>query len=134
MEDGKWKVDYSDCARFECDFMTRITDDIRSSIIDEVELLASAEKQLEYERKSPEVDVPVEIISVYVDDLFNLKSKPFIDSFSEQELKLLAELLGRLCVAADAIERAEYKTMAEVLKLPEWRSLMNFCKDLADNL
>ena len=106
----------------------------RKRIVDEVELLASPADQMKYERDVPIVDVPAELICGFVDDLYHPKSELFLNAFIEQELKSLAELYGKMCIASDAFTEHDCHSVAEILKLKEWRSVIAFAKDLVAEL
>lgn len=103
----------------------------RRSVIDHVELVASAVAQLRYETEVPGADVPAELVSGFVDDLFHPKSELMLTAFTSEEMKSLAEFYGRLCVAADAFARESVRTVSDIHKISEWRSLMAFAKALA---
>lgn len=107
---------------------------IRQRVLEHVEMLASASVQLAYERDVPIACVPDELVSIFADDLFHPKWQPFLDAFTELELKSLAELYGRLCVAVDAFDRSSALTVGTVLKMPEWRAVMSYAKDLTVEL
>lgn len=63
----------------------------RDALVEHVELVASAEAQLEYEADVPIADVPAELICGFVDDLYHPKSESMLGGFTEAELKSLAE-------------------------------------------
>ena len=102
----------------------------RQQVIEHVALLASASEQIRYEREVPIADVPAELVSCFCDDLFHPKQALFVDAFTEQELKSLAELYGMLCIACKAIEEHDCHQVTELQKIPAWRSVMAFAKDL----
>jgi hypothetical protein len=106
----------------------------RKSMIEMIELLGSPSDQLKYERDVPIADVPSELVCGFVDDLYHPKSKMFIDAFSENELKSLAELYGMVCIASKAFRATDCHSVSDIQKLPEWRSVMAFGKDLAVEL
>jgi len=56
---------------------------------------------------------------VFVDDIFDPKSEALINGFNSEELKSLAELYGRMCVVAGAIEEQGCETVSELQKT--WR-------------
>jgi hypothetical protein len=98
----------------------------RQRVIDEIEGLASPAVQKKYEHDVPIADVPSELICGFVDDLYHPKSELFLNAFTSDELKSLAELYGRLCIASDAFTKHECHSVADIQKLPEWRSVMAF--------
>jgi hypothetical protein len=101
--------------------------DIRDRIISHLELISSAQALQKY-------PVPAEWVCGFANDLFAPKSPDFIDAFTQEELLDICEYYGRLCIASGEINKLESNTVNAVLKLPEWRSLMNFAKDLCVRL
>jgi hypothetical protein len=70
--------------------MANQTPDLRPGIIHLLQLLSSAEKQLEYERRVPGISVPIELLSQWFDDRYLPDSKSFRVCFSPTELQALA--------------------------------------------
>jgi hypothetical protein len=105
---------------------------MRTKIIEELEMLSSASKQLEYETTLAAVagDAPTELAEVFCTDLFNLKNPELISAFSNDELKMLAHLYGLVVEAT----RALHPTVTEMLKDPAWRRVMSVAKDLRAEL
>lgn len=68
--------------------------EIRQHVVEHVEMLASAGDQLRYERDVPIASVPDELVCGFTDDLFAPKWRPFVDAFTESELKSLAGCMG----------------------------------------
>ena len=99
----------------------------REHILEHLKLVASAEAQLEYERTVPIADVPAELIEGFP---FHPKSPDFIDSFTEDELKDIAQFYGWTRIASEAFKKAGGVSVTDFLKLPEWRDTMAFAKDL----
>lgn len=64
----------------------------RNRVVEEIELLARPSEQMKYEHDVPIANVPAELICGFVDDLYHPKSEMFLNAFTEQELKSLAEL------------------------------------------
>lgn len=106
---------------------------VRQQVLEVVELLASPGEQMQYAKSVPLACVPDELVCMFADDLFHPKWQPFVDAFSEPEHKSLAELYGRICIASKAFDRADL-TVSAIQKLPEWREVMSFAKDLAVEL
>ena len=107
---------------------------IRDRVVEHVALLASASDQRQYERDVPIASVPDELICGFTDDLYHPKSQAFLDAFIEEDLQSLAELYGLLCAASKEFAKAERLTLDDILKIPEWRSVMAFAKDLLVDL
>lgn len=106
----------------------------RRRVLEEIYILASPSDQMKYEHNVPIADVPAELICGFVDDLYHPKSELFLNAFTEQELKSLAELYGRLCIASDAFTKHNCHSVSDIQKLPEWRSVMAFAKELVVEL
>lgn len=102
----------------------------RQRVIDKIEGIANPSAQIEYERNVPIADVPAELVIGFVDDLYHPKSELFLNAFTSDELKDLAELYGRLCVANDAFIKNDCHSVADIQKLSEWRSVMAFAQEL----
>lgn len=98
----------------------------RQQVIDHVEMLASLSEQIKYEKDVPIADIPGELVCIY-DELFRPKSEDFLNAFTEDEIKSLAELYGMICIASKAFKG---KGVVELQKLPEWRAVVTFSKDL----
>ena len=108
--------------------------EFRTAVLAHIRLVASAEAQLKYEIDVPIAQVPAELICGFVDELYQPKSELMLTGFTNDELKGLAELYGRLCAASEAFSREDASTVQEILKIPEWRSVMSFAKQLAADL
>jgi hypothetical protein len=107
--------------------MSKKVSSIRDNVIAHVELVSSAEALQAY-------PVPAEWICGFANDLFAPKSKDFVDAFTEEELLGVCEYYGRLCAASDEIHKLKSVSVDEILKIPEWRSLMKFAKELSKTL
>lgn len=103
---------------------------IRRAVIEEIDLLAHASLQAKYETDVPVANVSAELFCRFCDDLFHPKSQTFLDAFSEEEIKDLAALYGLMHLASKAIDDSEILSVADLQKRPEWRSVMNFAKEL----
>ena len=106
----------------------------RIRVLEEIELLASPSEQMKYEHDVPIADVPAELICGFVDDLYHPKSELFLNAFTGQELKSLAELYGKICIASDAFTKHNCHSVNDIQKLKEWRSVIAFSKDLIAEL
>ena len=107
---------------------------VREQVRDCVALLASTSEQLEYETSVPQASAPQELIAQFADDLFQPKSQQFIDAFSEDELRDLAEFYGLLCQASRCLYGLGTPSMTEVLKLREWRAVLSHAQALSQRL
>ena len=106
----------------------------RKRVVDMVRLISSPADQTDYQRDIPIADVPGELVSGFVDDLYHPKSRLFLDAFSENELRSLAELYGMICISAKAFSRLGCHSVADIQKVPEWRSVMAFAQTLVTEL
>ena len=100
---------------------------IRKSTIEMIELLSLPSEQFAYEKNVPIADVPAKLICGFCDDLYHPKSEGFISQFSEDELKALAHLYGLLSEAA----KVTVRSVSELQKRPEWRSVVSHAKELS---
>ena len=112
---------------------TPATASTRSRVTEVVGLLASAAEQFEYERAVPHVAVVDELIESFVTDTYHPKSPDFIAAFSESELRDLAELFGLVRAAGRHMRESRIASVAQLQKLPEWRSVMARAKQLQDS-
>ena len=110
--------------------MNDISKKFRQQVIDHVELLSSLSEQLKYEKDVPIADVPGELICGFNDDLFHPKSEAFLNAFIEEEIRSLAELYGMICIASNAYSKMKNPSLLQLQKLPEWRAVVSFSKDL----
>jgi hypothetical protein len=123
----------TDLKRFRVD-MDKKSMAYRKAVFEHVRLLASASLQVQYEKQVPTADVPAEFVCGFCDDLFHPKSQAFLDAFTAEEIKDLAELYGLLCVASRLLNESLPLQVTGLQKLPEWRSVMAFAKELEVSL
>jgi len=64
------------------------TNDFRDNLIDLLRTIASVEKQFEYE-KNAQIDVPIELINGWFDDLYHPNTSLFESAFNSQERREL---------------------------------------------
>ena len=62
----------------------------KSNIVETLQVIASAERQFEYEKNVPEAQVPAELFCMWFDDNYHPNSADFSASFSSEELKDLS--------------------------------------------
>jgi hypothetical protein len=103
---------------------------VRESAISYLRLLSHPSQQMEYEAKVPIASIHGELVSQFCDDIYHPKSPQFLDAFTEDELKDLARLYGLLMETG----RLRVSSVAELLKQPQWRRVVEFAKDLAATL
>jgi len=70
--------------------VTREIPDRRPVAIELLELLSSADLQLDYERRVPHISVSVELVCMWFDDFYFPRDKFFKLCFSKEELEVLA--------------------------------------------
>lgn len=104
------------------------------AVFEHIRLLARASLQIQYENNVPIADIPAELVCMFCDELFQPKSQAFLDAFTADEIKRLAELYGLLCVASRRMNESYPLQVTDLHKLPEWRSVMSFAKELEVNL
>ena len=103
---------------------------LRAAVLEHITLLARASLQTQYEKDVPAANVPAELICGFCDDLFHPKSRIFLDAFSAQEVRELAILYGLLHVASRKIGEVAPLQVTDLQRLPEWRSVMAYAKEL----
>ena len=96
----------------------------RDQLKDCLDTLGSSAELLEYERNVPIAYIPHEVACQYFDDFYHPKASGFLEAFSEEEIKQIGVLSGYLHIALQAVNLQGHPTMEEVLKIPEWRSMM----------
>jgi len=110
------------------------TKEFRLEVLEHIKLLASASLQSRYEKEVPAADVPAELFSRFCDDLFHPNWQTFLDAFTADEIRDLAVLYGLLHVASQEIAQFNSPSVADLRKLPAWRSVMAYAKELDANL
>ena len=104
----------------------KVTDElvanVRSAIVEELELLADLEAQRAYERNVPIADVPAELFCGWFDDTYHPTSPAFIQAFSEDERRVLADFNERFDSESNEIGR-DLPSLAELQALPAWEQV-----------
>ena len=106
---------------------------VREAVFEHIRLLARPSLQAQYEKDVPIADVPAELVCGFSDDLFHPKSQAFLDAFTEDEIRDLAVLYGLLLLASRRMGEPHTLRVSDLQKLPEWRSVMTFAKELETN-
>ncbi len=96
----------------------------RVQLKDCLDTLASGEELLAYEKNVPIAYIPHEIACQFFDDFYHPKTDEFLKAFSQDEIKEIGILSGYLHIALQALDSRGHPSVNEVLKLPEWRSMM----------
>ena len=105
----------------------------REKAMNTIELLANPAAQLEYEQNVPKVYVPYELMCNY-EALYRPETELFGNSFSAEELVLLARLNELLDIAYDSLPGRKKYSSTEVDKWKEWQAVMFFAKEVLDQM
>ena len=87
-----------------------------------------------YEKNVPIAYVPHEVACQFFDDFYHPKADEFLKAFTEEEIKEIGILSGYLHIALEKVDLQGHPKVSEVLKLPEWRSMMKRASILAESL
>ena len=99
----------------------------RGQIVDVLQLLASEERQLAYERDVPHVDITAELVCLWFDDQYHPDNAAFRDSFTADELDTLAKFHAFFEV--HRLQLPEGKgTIRTWLANPVWREIMRMAE------
>jgi hypothetical protein len=105
--------------------------DAREALADLLDLLSRGEEQLNYERSLVSAGhAPTELVSMFCDDFYHPKDPGFIAAFSDEELRRLGHLYGLLVESS----RQDFLTVAEMLKHPKWRRVIDVAAQLRAEL
>jgi hypothetical protein len=96
----------------------------RKNIRDLLELLASDEQQLAYERDVPHIDITRELVSMWFDDQYHPGDHRLRASFSAEELAALDEFHRFYSSRASQLP-ASHGTVRTWLACPTWREIMS---------
>ena len=97
---------------------------IRNRIIDELEVAASLEEQLDYERKVPVARVPAETINGWYDWTVGLRLGEFGPPLYTPEEVAALEAFDRVIAEVSSETDDLNRTVAEVAGTPPWQKLM----------
>jgi hypothetical protein len=95
----------------------------RQIVRDELELLASEEEQLAYEKNVPHVDITTELKCGWFDDSYHPDDKNFCSCFSENELEVLARFSNFYDSRCSLLPESN-GTVRTWLQTPVWREVM----------
>ncbi|MGD9691199.1 MAG: hypothetical protein AB7V47_15825 [Phycisphaerales bacterium] len=93
-------------------------------IQDQLRTLGSEAKQLEYERKVPHVDITVELVCGWFDDMYHPKDAAFQSCFTASQLEALAEFNEFFDQRVELLPESK-GTVTTWLASPIWREVMN---------
>lgn len=95
----------------------------RKQIIELLQLFASEEQQLAYERDVPHVDITTELVCLWFDDLYHPRQQDFATGFTAEELAVLAEFHRLFDERVDRLPESP-GTVRTWLASPIWREVM----------
>lgn len=98
----------------------------RERVLEYLELLSQPTRQLDYEAHVAVANSHGALVSRFCDDLFRPKSEPFLDAFTESEIKDLARLYGLLIES----RQLRASSLTDLLREPEWRRIARFAMEL----
>ena len=81
-----------------------------------------------YERDVPIADVPAELFSIFLDDLYHPETEAVSGSFSADELSDLERLNGLLNGACGL----KVRSVVELLEQKEWQAIVTYAQELKD--
>src|ERR1041385_4150611 len=94
----------------------------RKRFVELLQLLASEEQQLAYERDVPNVDITAELLCMWFDDLYDSKHADSDSSFSADERAALAEFHRFYDERSRALPKSQ-GTIRTWLTSPIWREI-----------
>ncbi|MBI5380584.1 MAG: hypothetical protein HZA31_01665 [Opitutae bacterium] len=95
----------------------------REQISELLQLLASEEEQLAYERNVPHVDITAELVCMWFDELYDAKHVATDFTFSDNERAVLAEFHQFYDARVDRLPESQ-GTVRTWLASPVWREVM----------
>ena len=103
--------------------------DCHHAIVDVLRLLSSADEQLAYERRVPQISVTDELLSIWFDDKYLPDDRTFRGCFSDSELQAMAAFNDYFDERADRLPDPS-NGVAEWLKDENWRQVMHGATEL----
>lgn len=105
----------------------------RRIIREELELLASEEAQLAYERSVPHVDITAELLCRWFDDSYHPEDDGFRACFDSSELEVLARF-NRFFDERTPMLPESKGTVRTWLEIPEWRAIMREARSTLEQI
>jgi hypothetical protein len=102
--------------------LKKVSDELRKSIIEHLQLLSSFEAQIEYERTVPLADVPAELVCIWFDDLYQPDSQLFQAAFTRSEREILATFHEQFEKVSDSLPEP-IPSIAELHARKEWQEM-----------
>ncbi len=103
--------------------MSKQTPNWKANIVELLQLLASEDEQLAYEKNVPHVDITAELVCMWFNDQYHPDSAGFISCFKPDELAALAEF-HRFYGERDKRLPESNGTVRTWLASPVWREIM----------
>ena len=95
----------------------------RGQIRELLQLLATEEEQLAYERNVPHVDITAELVCMWFDDFYDVKHAATDSTFSDTERTALAEFHEFYEARVERLPQSQ-GTVRTWLASPVWREVM----------
>ncbi len=105
----------------------------REQIRELLQLLATEEEQLAYERDVPHVDITAELVCMWFDDLYNSGYDVTAPTFSESEKTALIEFNKFYDIRVDQLPRS-LGTVRTWLENPVWREVMEQARSTLEQI
>jgi hypothetical protein len=103
--------------------MDKTIPDWKKIIREQLEMLASEEEQLSYERNVPHVDITKELLCGWFNDSYHPTDSGFCSCFNEKELEALAAI-NHLYNKQSGLLPPSNGTVRNWLNNPVWREVM----------
>ena len=111
-------------------YMLMGASDVRRHIVELVQLLASSEQQLAYQRDVPIANVPAELVCMWFDDLYHPQWDLFVEAFSETERNRLATFHRFYDARVEQLPNS----LEEMHQSVVWRDVMSEAKQVLNDL
>lgn len=92
----------------------------RHNIIEDLEMLASRESQLQFQRDVPFVNISVELACNWFDGDYFPDQPEFVALFTESEWKALREFNMIFDSVTSSFDQHNYPEIEELLQRPDW--------------
>ncbi len=99
---------------------------IRASIKYVLEVIASKEDQVDYDKKVPVANVPAELVCMWFDDSYHPNSSQYKEAFSIEEQEILSKFNSFFDARVDRLP----KNLAELQVDPQWNEIVNAAQEV----
>ena len=103
---------------------------IRASIRNVLEIIASKEEQVYYEKNVSIANVPTELVCMWFDDSYHPNSGQQREAFSIEEQEILSKFNSFFDARVDGLPM----TFAELEVSPQWDEIMNEAQKVLDKI